>query len=37
MALVRDAMGLYGHRHGASQAPGVDSSFLASVSKLIFC
>jgi tryptophanyl-tRNA synthetase len=37
MALVRDAMGLYGHRHGTSQTPGVDSPFLASVSNLIFC
>jgi len=37
MALVRDAMGLYGYRHGASQPSGADSPFLASVSRLIFC
>jgi tryptophanyl-tRNA synthetase len=37
MALVRDAMGLYGYRHRASQPSGADSPFLASVSRLIFC
>jgi hypothetical protein len=37
MALVRDAMGLYGQRHRAVRPSGADSPFLASVSRLIFC